>query len=401
MLTNFYPYLFNFDFVDPQNNSFLDKMVNDLSQVPEGSKIIMCCMEWMSADNVLDFMSKIIQKIVDKKIIWLLTDSFYSDEQKKRMKQIAKNLYFIEFDILSLHFEIDLYKTSIVNDQWNPSTENFLFLTGKPNRLNRIRLLYKFYKKNLLSNCTWSFHLNNELEKKSCRNFLKELSDQDYTDFVAHHQRNPDNITVSFGPGQSFHYDGYPFDKKLFSQCSFRVIAETMMMQQPIITEKTWTTMINRMPFIMAGYPGTLDILKNQGFRTFEKYLPVDNYDRIQDDDKRLDSIVENTEYWISNINVHKDMIAEDIEFNFQLLSKKMKDTVSRFDKLYSELGEISFEKFRILPVPIQRVSWINFYYGIKDPTWPDCWTEKDFFQLPQHVRREMKEVYQYQPKYH
>lgn len=398
MLTNFYPYAFSFDFVDPQNNSFLDKMVDDLNQVPKDSKIIMLCYEWLPPADVIDFMSKIVQK-VDRKIIWLLTDSFYSDKQKQRMKQIDQNLYFIEFDLLFLHFEIDLYKTSLPNDHWNSSAKNFLFLTGKPDRLNRIRLLYKFYKKNLLSNCTWSFFLNAELEV-SCRGFLKEVSDQEYIDFIASHQRNPDKISVAFVPGKSCHCDGYPFDKKLFSESAFRVIAETMMIH-PIISEKTWVTIANRLPFIMAGYPGTLDILKNQGFRTFEKYLPIDNYDSIQDNEHRLDSIVKNTQYWISNIDIHKEDIAEDIEFNFQLLSKKIKDTVSQFDKLYSELGDISFEKFRILPMPIQRTNWINFYYGIKDPSWPDCWTEKDFFQLPQHIQQEMKEVFQYCPKYH
>lgn len=398
MLSNFYPYVFDLNFVDPPSNSVLEKMVNDLNQVPEDCKIIMICYEWVSADDVIDIMIKIVQKI-DKKIIWLLNDSFYSDMQKERMKQIDQNLVFIEFDLLFLHFEIDLYKTSLPNDHWNSSANNFLFLTGKPDRLNRIRLLYKFYKKQLLSNCTWSFFLNAE-QNKSCRKFLKELSDQEYIDFITGHQRNPDKISVAFVPGKSCHYDGYPFNTKLFLTSSFRVIAETMMIH-PIISEKTWVTIINRMPFIMAGYPGTLDILKNNGFRTFEKYLPVDGYDSIQDDEYRLDSIVKNTQYWIENIHAHKDDITEDIEFNFQLLSKKMKETVYRFDKLYSELGDISFEKFRILPMPIQRVAWINFYYGIKDPTWPDCWTEKDFFQLSQHIQQEMKEVFQYQPKYH
>lgn len=396
MLCNFYPYVFSFNWADSQADHLLDQTMDDLSQVPDDSKIILMCYEWLSADAVVDFMTKISERS-NKKIIWLLTDSFYDDIQKRRMHQLGQDLRFIEFDILFLHFEINLYRTSVLNKSWNSEAKNFLFLTGKPNRLNRIRLLYKFYKKNLLSHCTWSLFLNEELEK-SCRDLLKELTDQEYTDFVRNHQRNPDKIAINFNAGNESNYDGFPFDTELFSQSSFRVIAETMM-SHPIISEKTWVTVINQMPFIMTGPAGTLKILKDQGFRTFEKYLPIDWYDSIQDDDQRLDAVITNTEYWLSSINTHKNDIAKDIQFNFELINKKIKDTAEQFDKIYSDLGDIAFEPFRILPMS-HRTTWINFYYGIKDPSWPDCWLEKDFATLPLHIQQEMKEIHHYVPKF-
>jgi hypothetical protein len=43
--------------------------------------------------------------------------------------------------------------------------------------------------------------------------------------------------------------------------------------------------------------------------------------------------------------------------------------------------------------------TWVPFYYGIKDPTWPDCYNEKDFHLLPQHIQRECIEVFNYEPR--
>lgn len=41
---------------------------------------------------------------------------------------------------------------------------------------------------------------------------------------------------------------------------------------------------------------------------------------------------------------------------------------------------------------------WLTFYYSIKDPSWPDCWRERDFADLPQHVQKECQEVFGYRP---
>lgn len=33
---------------------------------------------------------------------------------------------------------------------------------------------------------------------------------------------------------------------------------------------------------------------------------------------------------------------------------------------------------------------WYTFYNNIKDPTWPDCNTEKQFYNLPEHIQKEI-----------
>ena len=42
--------------------------------------------------------------------------------------------------------------------------------------------------------------------------------------------------------------------------------------------------------------------------------------------------------------------------------------------------------------------TWQEFYYEIKDPSWPACDSESDFMSLPQHIRKECIEVFGYAP---
>jgi hypothetical protein len=42
--------------------------------------------------------------------------------------------------------------------------------------------------------------------------------------------------------------------------------------------------------------------------------------------------------------------------------------------------------------------TWQEFYSEIRDPSWPDCKSESDFDQLPEHIRQECIAVFGYQP---
>jgi hypothetical protein len=45
------------------------------------------------------------------------------------------------------------------------------------------------------------------------------------------------------------------------------------------------------------------------------------------------------------------------------------------------------------------QTQWINFYEQIKDSTWPECYKEEDFYNLPKHIQEECITVHGYQPK--
>ena len=69
-------------------------------------------------------------------------------------------------------------------------------------------------------------------------------------------------------------------------------------------SEKTWRPIVNLRPFVIVGVPGSLDNLKDLGFKTFNKWWN-ESYDNLVDSIDRLLAIVDIIEY-IANKPTHK-----------------------------------------------------------------------------------------------
>jgi hypothetical protein len=394
-MKNFYPYTFFLDYFGKNHEQFVDQLIEKISQVPNDAAVILWADEWITPDRVMYIIDKVGNR--RKRVHWLFNDSYYPQYVKTLFNSTGIDIYWLEMGLLVLDFELSIFKTSILNSSWNPNAEKFLFLTGKPNRVNRIRLLHKFYSQGLLEKSIWSFFMD-DLMFKQCRELLPELSDHNYQAFVTKNINNPDDAQILYNTAGTCHYDGYPFDANMYSNVAFRVISETRIGGQPINTEKTWVTIANKLPFMISGYRGNLELLRQQGFRTFENYLAVKNYDWIDDDESRLNAIVSNTEYLLKHIKSQEIEIAQDIEYNYKLLMEKIFKTRQIFKEIYDKLGPVPFDIFRILPIPMQRAQWVNFYYEVKDASWPDCWSPRDFHQLPNYIKTELIEVHGYVP---
>jgi len=350
----------------------------------------------MSVNNLLSIVESVTKNCPQCDIIWMFPESIYYNHIDN-FDATGVNYYLIDIDMLILYFELYIYKSSAINTSWNHSANKFLFLTGKPDKTNRIRLLHKLDKHNLLHRSIWSFFMDKNLKNK-CRPLLCELSDAEYEEFISNHQYTPDNIMPTFNSGESLCIDGFPFDATYYKDTLFRLISETQMFKQAIVTEKTWVTIINNHPFIMAGYPGILDYLKHAGFKTFEQYLPYPIYDQILDEEIRFEQVIGNVKYWLDSIHLHKQEINKDVEHNFQLMDTMIHNSYKKFMEIYQQL-DTKLEVFSILSFAIQRSKWFNFYYNIKDPSWPDCYVEEHFKFLPKSIQNECIEVFGYQPK--
>jgi hypothetical protein len=107
----------------------------------------------------------------------------------------------------------------------------------------------------------------------------------------------------------------------------------------PNISEKTLNAIKNYRPFIMAGPPGTLKMLKEMGFKTFSAYWPED-YDDIVDNVDRIARICEIIDY-INSFSIeelqeiHKDM--HDILIHNK---ENLKNVVNYYNKLNNSLIE-------------------------------------------------------------
>lgn len=263
----------------------------------------------------------------------------------------GENLENCPFDFFFLDFNLRMLINSYpdLNSLPNFSPENikFLFLTGMPNRPNRIGLLSKFYDKSLLIDAHWSFFSPwTPADQIWCREYLKHYTDEQYEKFLNECERSFDHRYHTCKP----YYGSYTstetsiiwydvvktdwaqapthIDSKVYKDTLFSVISEGPNFwteDYNFITEKTWRTFLHRHPFIFAGHPDQFDYIKTLGFKTFEEYLLIKDYAYIKNENQRLDAIVKNTEYWLKNIKNNLSSIEKDIEYNYQMFFNHVK----------------------------------------------------------------------------
>lgn len=264
------------------------------------------------------------------------------------------------------YFFIDFNTRMVTNSykdkelpKFNPNTNKFLFLTGMPNRFNRIGLMSKIYETNLLDKCKWTFFPPwTELDKEWCRNHLSHYIDDEYNKFltacVSSFDKRFETARLYYGSYNSdtdvvwhniletewIHAPTH-IDSVVYESTSFSVISEGPNYwtdDHRFVTEKTWRTFMHRHPFILAGWPDMMDYLKYLGFKTFEEYMLIKDYAYIKDENKRMDAVVTNTEYFLDNMHKHTEKILKDTEHNYNLFFhevRKQEDIFNLFELTY------------------------------------------------------------------
>ena len=247
-------------------------------------------------------------------------------------------IHIINYHAWLVHYLLIKQKQNDLNPKWNHQSKKYLMLTGKPHVANKIRLLWKLSKQNILEDSIWSM-LVRPGTWDQCKKLLPELSNKEFKDFVQKYNRQADDVKIKFQTN-TLHYFGIPYDVSIYEDTLFRIIADTRFRttDKPMLSEKIYTTMLNRLPFIMAGDTGSIKWLRQQGFRTFENYLPISNYDDIHDQEQRLDAIVSNCKFWITGMTDKKN-IEQDVEYNYNLLCAKIDQTENDMQVLTNEIG--------------------------------------------------------------
>lgn len=377
-----------------------DQLITDVVD-SEGPVLLFLLWEAVELSTWINRLNNITTQIKLKnptRPVILIINSWYRPYSELKQIKSINDIVYLDFFLLLVYYRLVVRKESELVTTWNPDTKKFLFLTGKSNKIQRIRLLYKFAMHGMLSDAVWSLFFHNN-EFKIAKTFLPELTDVEYKKFFFDHCCNPDNADIMENPN-SLHYSGIPYGSMLYRNCDFQVISETNYADYAWITEKTWLSIINRRPFIIAGDTGTLKKLKNIGFRTFEQYLKIPNYNCLHDPEQRLDSIVTNTQDWLENIQKHRVAITQDIEHNF----KKMLELANLNLKNIQEI----IDKYKLKSTPENLVPlvdaqdqarWNHWYQRVRDSSWPECKQEEDFFLLPDWIQKELIEVFNYKPR--
>jgi hypothetical protein len=233
-------------------------------------------------------------------LVLLIVDYNYSHENLDWIG--ADDIVFVHHSLWRCYDWLVRKPVSKRNLAWNPAADKILFMTGKPDRPHRIRLLWKMYRSDLLKSTAWSF-FGKGAPFDPLHKLIPEETVESLQDLMLQWENNLDNTKVYYR-GDSMHGVPIPVDPDLFQQCLFRIISETdheynARWPYPWVTEKTWITVFNQVPWIMAGEPGTCAWLESRGLDTFQWALPQ-SYDDNVDVESRLDSIVYNAKTWLT-----------------------------------------------------------------------------------------------------
>jgi len=124
-----------------------------------------------------------------------------------------------------------------------------------------------------------------------------------------------------------------------FQEAYFNFVVETHFDKDTIfLTEKTFKPILNLQPFIIIGNPGSLQLLKDLGYKTFSDVIKED-YDGIVDHKDRMSQLLKSS-FDLTNLsNKHhiriQTIIGQTLQYNQKLfLSPK----VNRINKLLKEL---------------------------------------------------------------
>jgi hypothetical protein len=176
----------------------------------------------------------------------------------------AKNIFYKNF-CWTLYENIDPPKYK--NYQYD-----FTYLCGFP-RKDKLHMLSKLFENNLLNNNLWSC---GSIEKNYDLNLphLPKILDYD----------------KSQKEGKQSCWQN--IDSIFFKNSRFSLVQETeMTTRSNRYTEKTYKCFWMKHPFVLAGNYQSLQLLRQDGFKTFHPHIN-ESYDNIQDRDERILAII-------------------------------------------------------------------------------------------------------------
>jgi hypothetical protein len=143
----------------------------------------------------------------------------------------------------------------------------------------------------------------------------------------------------------------------------WHIVTETVFYYEKLhLTEKIFKPIVSKQPFMLLAAPGNLAYLKSYGFKTFEGIID-ESYDLIQDNDRRIEAVVQQLSWYCSLPAEEKrkiiEAIAPIVEYNFHHFYGEFKRIIARelldnTKMLFKEIGyagdNIAYENiYRVL----------------------------------------------------
>ena len=113
----------------------------------------------------------------------------------------------------------------------------------------------------------------------------------------------------------------------------WHIVTETVFYYDKLhLTEKIFKPIVSKQPFMLLAAPGNLEYLKSYGFKTFEGIID-ESYDKIEDNDKRIEAVVDQIKWWCDLPDREKFakmcVIESIVEYNFHHFYGKFKEIIT------------------------------------------------------------------------
>ena len=286
--------------------------------------------------ELLDGFLQSINTMAPQLDIYLICNSWFRPFLHQPPRHV-RDLVFLDYFLMRTHHWLTQHKISSIVPQWNHDRDKVLFLLRRPHKIHRVRLLYKLLKTELEPHLLYSLKIKDQQDFERSRVYLPDVPDSEFT-WLIEHQRQADRF---FSP------KGMPYAAEIYDLALFQILSETDFdrpFQHPWITEKTWLSIINRRPFVMAGEVRTLDHLESMGFHTFREFMLIPNYDNPEREG-------------------------------------------------FLEYGA-GTGRAGALVTPGQQQHWREFYANTRDSSWPSDVEYDDISALPWAIQQELKSSY-------
>jgi len=232
--------------------------------------------------NIIDQLEK--NNIKEEDVVWLTCDKYSRQDPRIKARFI--------------HFDFFLEQQKILKNKFLPLIDikhRYLSMAQGVARHHRYAMTYQLYKNNLLEHGAVScsayenFHYNTR--PGTTDEYVSKLENFEQTMFDSFKQSLPliiDNQTNLHQVGNDESY--------LFENVFVNVVNETHQPDDMVfITEKTYRSINYCRPFVINGDSGSLQYLKEMGFKTFDKFWD-ESYD-TDDDHMKITKISKIVEY--------------------------------------------------------------------------------------------------------
>lgn len=287
--------------------------------------------------------------------------TFILDGENEDISEVkgVSNIIYSDFLAFSSYINAIEAEDQECNEFWNHTKNKGLWTIGRVERPHRAILMSKLWENNLLHKIDWSFYTYPDNKEHIHKTLLSHYDDSTFAKFIKDCTRSLD---FTANTDDNFYANGYPFDPDLYRNTSFSIISESDFNIShydqpeftPKVTEKTYRAIINRHPFICAWFPSMIKKLKSKGYRTFEEYTTISNYNEIRDLDTRLNAIVTNIDTFHEQLSRPEvvEKVRADIEYNYQHYLKHVEIEMTKLQSIF-DINQI--KSLRITPTRLAR----------------------------------------------